>query len=99
MRVHLVLIHKEPGQDDVCQLLHKLRAQPTLTLACTRPPVCAHPASPCPGGNSKTCIIACVSPAPDCAQETYGTLAFAAGAKRIRNRVGFCGRASSGREA
>ena len=59
----------------------------------------AHPPTTFAGGNSKTCIIACVSPAPDCAQETCGTLAFAAGAKRIRNRVGAGGRASGWRHA
>lgn len=36
------------------------------------------------GGNSKTCIIATVTPAQDSASETYSTLAFASRAKKIR---------------
>lgn len=36
------------------------------------------------GGNSKTCIIATVTPAQDSASETYSTLSFAARAKKIR---------------
>jgi hypothetical protein len=39
------------------------------------------------GGNSKTCIVANVSPAPDSAQETFSTLVFAANAKAIKNRA------------
>jgi hypothetical protein len=32
--------------------------------------------------------VACVSPAEDSAQESYSTLVFASGAKKIRNKVG-----------
>ena len=39
------------------------------------------------GGNSRTCIIANVTPAPDSATETYGTLSFANGAKKIKCRA------------
>jgi hypothetical protein len=39
------------------------------------------------GGNSKTRIVACVSPSAECAGETLSTLLFAAGAKKIRNKV------------
>ena len=39
------------------------------------------------GGNSKTCIIANVSPSAESAQETHSTLLFAAGAKKIKNKV------------
>ncbi|CAL8468383.1 g7923 [Coccomyxa elongata] len=39
------------------------------------------------GGNSKTLIIACVSPAEAAAAESASTLEFAARAKRIRNRA------------
>ena len=39
------------------------------------------------GGNSKTCIIANVTPSADSVSETYSTLAFAAGAKKIKCRA------------
>ena len=39
------------------------------------------------GGNSKTWFIACVTPSSDSAQETYSTLVFAAGAKKIKNKA------------
>ncbi|KAL4451341.1 hypothetical protein ABPG77_009413 [Micractinium sp. CCAP 211/92] len=39
------------------------------------------------GGNSKTSLVACVSPSEESVQETFGTLVFAAGAKKIRNRA------------
>ncbi|KAL4517850.1 hypothetical protein Ndes2526A_g02226 [Nannochloris sp. 'desiccata'] len=39
------------------------------------------------GGNSRTCIVANVTPAADSASETYSTLAFASGAKNIRCRA------------
>ncbi|GAB4820291.1 hypothetical protein N2152v2_007337 [Parachlorella kessleri] len=39
------------------------------------------------GGNSKTCIIANVSPSAESAQETHSTLLFAAGAKKIKNKA------------
>lgn len=39
------------------------------------------------GGNSRTCIVANVTPAADSAGETYSTLAFASGAKSIRCRA------------
>lgn len=39
------------------------------------------------GGNSKTLIIACVSPAEAAATESASTLEFAARAKRIRNHA------------
>lgn len=46
------------------------------------------PASVIPaGGNSKTSLVACVSPCEDSAQESHSTLVFAQGAKRIRNKV------------
>lgn len=57
---------------------------PTRHVPCVRVlPVTA-------GGNAKTSIVACVSPSEDSAQETHSTLVFAAGAKRIKNRVGSC---------
>lgn len=49
------------------------------------------PLASAPGGNSKTSLVACVSPSEESAQETFGTLAFAAGAKKICNRVGAAG--------
>jgi hypothetical protein len=39
------------------------------------------------GGNSRTCIVATVTPAPDSAAETFSTLAFAAGAKKLTCRA------------
>lgn len=39
------------------------------------------------GGNSRTCIVANVTPASDSASETYSTLSFASGAKKIRCRA------------
>jgi kinesin family member 1 len=39
------------------------------------------------GGNSKTVMVACVSPADDCYPETLATLKFAECAKRVRNRA------------
>jgi hypothetical protein len=39
------------------------------------------------GGNSKTWFVACVTPAVDSAQETFSTLVFAAGAKKIKNKA------------
>lgn len=39
------------------------------------------------GGNSRTCIIANVTPAPDSATETHSTLSFANGAKKIKCRA------------
>lgn len=39
------------------------------------------------GGNSKTCIVACVSPSPFSLGETLSTLRFAQRAKLIRNQV------------
>ncbi|KAK2079949.1 hypothetical protein QBZ16_002344 [Prototheca wickerhamii] len=39
------------------------------------------------GGNSRTAVVACVTPAVDSAAETLGTLLFASGVKRIRNRA------------
>ncbi|PRW20240.1 phragmoplast orienting kinesin-1 isoform X1 [Chlorella sorokiniana] len=39
------------------------------------------------GGNSKTSLVACVSPCEDSAQESHSTLVFAQGAKRIRNKA------------
>ncbi|PSC70673.1 Kinesin KIF15 [Micractinium conductrix] len=39
------------------------------------------------GGNSRTSIIACISPSEESAQETHGTLVFASGAKKIRNKA------------
>ena len=38
------------------------------------------------GGNAKTLMIACVSPASDSAAETEGTLRYAASAKNIENK-------------
>ena len=60
--------------------LHSPCNQP-LFVSCARPP-------PLPGGNSRTSIIACISPSEESAQETHGTLVFASGAKKIRNKVG-----------
>lgn len=55
-----------------------------------RPPCDVAPFLVCAGagGNAKTSIIACVSPSEESAQETHSTLVFAAGAKKIRNKVG-----------
>lgn len=39
------------------------------------------------GGNSKTAVVATVTPAADSSAETYCTLAFAAGAKKIKCRA------------
>ena len=39
------------------------------------------------GGNSKTAIIAAISPTDDCFAETLSTLKFAARAKLVRNRA------------
>ena len=39
------------------------------------------------GGNSKTTIIANISPSADSAHESQSTLAFAARAKQMRNRA------------
>lgn len=39
------------------------------------------------GGNSRTAIVATVTPAADSAAETYSTLAFASGAKKIKCRA------------
>ena len=39
------------------------------------------------GGNAKTCIIACVSAAEPCVQETLSTLKFAQRAKLIKNKA------------
>ena len=39
------------------------------------------------GGNARTVVIANISPASSCFQETQGTLGFARRAKQIRNKV------------
>lgn len=39
------------------------------------------------GGNSKTCIVACITPNATCLGETISTLRFAQRAKQIRNRA------------
>ncbi|KAL6784692.1 hypothetical protein ACKKBF_B02815 [Auxenochlorella protothecoides x Auxenochlorella symbiontica] len=39
------------------------------------------------GGNSKTSVVACVTPAAESATESLSTLLFASGAKKIRNRA------------
>lgn len=39
------------------------------------------------GGNSKTCLIACISPSHECISETLSTLHFACKAKLVRNKI------------
>ncbi len=38
------------------------------------------------GGNARTAVVACVAPGADSASETFSTLAFASGARRLRCR-------------
>lgn len=49
------------------------------------------------GGNTRTVVIANISPASGCFQETQGTLGFARRAKQIRNKVG-CWHGQGGRD-
>lgn len=48
------------------------------------------------GGNAKTVMIANASPAKTNIGETLSTLRFARGAKKIKNKVGFPSKCSSG---
>ncbi|KAJ8413921.1 hypothetical protein AAFF_G00065190 [Aldrovandia affinis] len=53
------------------------------------------------GGNSRTLLIACVSPAPACLQESLSSLLFASRARDVRNKPvvnWVAGRSAAGRE-